>query len=350
MMAKTSIEWADFTFNPWRGCSKVSAGCDHCYAEKMSHRNPAVLGEWGDQGTRVIAAESYWHQPLKWDRDAAKAGERRRVFCASLADVFEDRKGPLHDSCGNRLHKGEGFVGGTDISRHWYSESPCDEFPRPWLTLGDVRGRLFGLIHDTPNLDWLLLTKRPQNIVDMIADSLVGCGLQWPWKNVWLGTSVEDQATADLRVPQLLRVPAAVRFLSAEPLLGPINLDANRMGVRPWHDEPWLGVDWVIVGGESGPKARPMHPDWARSIRDQCQAAGVPFHFKQWGEHAPWDAERDAGQSGGLWVSRSGESFPKTDSLTQPGYCLLRRANKQAAGRLLDGREWNEFPEVAPHA
>lgn len=182
-------------FNPWRGCTKVSRGCANCYAEAGSKRNPAVLGVWGDAGTRVIASESYWRLPLKWDRQAAKAGERRRVFCASLADVFEDRP-----------------------------------------ELVSPRQRLFRLIGDTPYLDWLLLTKRPENVLRMTHDEWcppvpghvsqnAGDGHSWKWpSNVWLGVSVEDQQRADERIPILLQTPAAVRFLSCEPLLGPLDL------------------------------------------------------------------------------------------------------------------------------
>jgi protein gp37 len=257
----TTIAWTNHTFNPWRGCTKISAGCAHCYAEAMSFRNPGVLGVWGDNGTRVVAAESMWRQPLKWDREAGKAGERRRVFCASLGDVFED-----------------------------------------WVDLVNPRIRLFGLIQSTPNLDWLLLTKRPENVKPW----LEGARLQrlWPLSNVWLGVSVEHQAAADERIPILLSIPAQVRFLSMEPLLGPVNLDSIRRqlpdsigvvrgGVLGDTDgrmfsprgAKGFGIDWVIVGGESGPKARPFDLAWARSIRDQCKSAGVPCFVKQLGEN-----------------------------------------------------------------
>jgi protein gp37 len=261
MGENSKIEWTHHTFNPWRGCTKVSPGCAHCYAETLSHRNPATLGVWGDKGTRVVAAESYWRQPLKWDREARAAGERRRVFCASLADVFEDRP-----------------------------------------DLVAPRVRLFHLINETPNLDWLLLTKRPENVRRFQG----GAGVPRSWAesmppNVWIGTSVEDQERADERIPHLLAIPAAVRFLSIEPLLGPVdlrripNLSPDRC--RYFDDVesltlngkvyPSRRVHWVIVGGESGPKSRPMDRAWVLAIRDQCRAAGVPFFFKQMTKKAP---------------------------------------------------------------
>lgn len=279
MGVATKIQWTDHTFNPWRGCTKVSPGCTNCYAETLSHRNPKVLGVWGDSGTRVVASESMWHEPLKWDREAREAGERRRVFCASLADVFEDRS-----------------------------------------ELNVPRARLWSLIAKTQSLDWLLLTKRPENVRRLLsrfsADTdetawEIFCG-GWP-SNVWLGTSVEDQRRADERIPELLKIPAAVRFLSIEPLLGPIAL---RRGVHGWIDRgpspaaalgailghndaysggtllpPMPGIDWVIVGGESGPNARPCDLAWIRSIRDQCRAAGVACFIKQLGAVVTEDGE-----------------------------------------------------------
>lgn len=286
MGSNSSIEWTHHTFNPWRGCTKVSQGCKHCYAETMSGRNPAVLGVWGKLGSRPVAAESYWRQPIKWDAEARAAGERRRVFCASLADVFE----------------------GEDTM-------PAEA----WAPVQAARRRLFNLIIETPHLDWLLLTKRPQNIKpilqsipvlerDNVWDHL------WPdhFPNVWIGTSVENQSAADERIPHLLNVPSRVRFLSCEPLLGQVDigqyLQSEVTTVRGY-TYPMAHVNWVICGGESGPHARPMHPEWARSLRNQCTSAGVAFHFKQHGEY------RDGVRMG-----------------------------KHAAGRLLDGQEWNQFP------
>lgn len=259
MAENSKIEWTDHTFNPWSGCQRVSPGCQHCYAETMAKRNPQTLGVWGPTGTRVRTSAANWRKPLLWNKQAQAGGRRFRVFCASMADVFERR----------------------------------DELI-PW------RAELMVLIQSTPNLDWLLLTKRPENILDMvpwtwhmnrpnmITNDLVSGGGAWP-SNVWIGTSVENQEQAQKRIPELLKVPAAVRFLSCEPLLGPVNLelipDALYDAGMPfeWNklngDE--RGIKWVIAGAESGHGARPMSIDWVRGLRNQCQGAGVPFFFKQ---------------------------------------------------------------------
>jgi protein gp37 len=300
MSENSKIEWTagpngepGFSFNPWRGCSRVSAGCVNCYAERQARRNPAVLGKWG-AGKRVIANELYWQQPLKWNRKAEKEGRRYRVFCGSMMDVFE-----RHDDLG------------------WY------------------RARLWEMIEETPYLDWILLTKRPENARDMLP---IGWLFE-PQKNVWIGVSVENQETADERIPLLLRIPSAIRFLSCEPLLGPIDLNEAAWGAslpRPALDvqaaqltHPLTALDWVIVGGESGPKARPMHPDWVRSIREQCHQAKVAFFFKQWGTWAPVD---DAGI----------RQYPQ-QVITVDDQDYIR-VGKKAAGRELDGRTWEEMP------
>jgi protein gp37 len=241
MGVATKIQWTDHTFNPWRGCTKISPGCANCYAETMSHRNPAVLGIWGPQGTRVVASEAMWREPLKWDREAARAGERRRVFCASLADIFEDR----------------------------------DDLIAP-------RRRLARLVWETQSLDYLFLTKRPENAGEMVYEMWFP-DAEWP-KNWWLGTSVEDQQRASERIPALLRIPAPVRFLSVEPLLGPVDLSP---WLGTWDDSGELrpGIDWAIVGGESGAGARPCHAMWIRSVVGQCREAGAPCFVKQMGSN-----------------------------------------------------------------
>lgn len=272
----TTIEWASHTFNPWRGCVKVSEGCKNCYAETQSKRNPGVLGEWGEGSKRIIASEAYWKKPLKWNSEAEQRGVVENVFCASLADVFEDR----------------------------------EDLVKP-------RERLFSIISMTPNLNWLLLTKRPENIEAIIKEMedssnpyVRTMARLWfdkkrpiPPKNVWLGVSVENQEAADKRVGILLGTPAHIRFISAEPLLGYIDL-GKFLHLAPCPQHPdnrdtWssmacdylclqtrmrLGrINWVIAGGESGKNARPMSPGWVRSLRDQCQSARVAFFFKQWG-------------------------------------------------------------------
>lgn len=302
MGENTKIEWTDFTFNPWRGCTKVSDGCKNCYAETLSKRNPATLGVWGDQGTRVPAAESYWRQPFKWNKDAARAGVRRRVFCASLADVFEDNPAVI-----------------------------------------PARRRLWDTIDQTRHLDWLLLTKRPENFAKMLP---WGYHTQYhppAWPNVWLGVTAENQEQADKRIPEMLKVSAAVRFISAEPLLGEIDLvraidvaiDINGQTECPAVDGLSQWIHWVIVGGESGPGARPMHPDWVRSLRDQCTQAGVPFFFKQWGEWAPH-------YPGDAW-----EPTDRTLFHYFSGGPKVWRIGKTKAGRQLNGRMWDEFPAAA---
>lgn len=322
MAENSKIEWTHHTFNPWRGCTKVSAGCKHCYAETLSGRNPGTLGIWGKHGTRVIASESYWRQPLKWNRDAERAGERRRVFCASLADVFE---GP--------------------------ESMPAEA----WPLVQAARARLFELIKATPWLDWLLLTKRPKFIAVMLpADWDQG------YPNVWLGTSVENQAAADKRIPELLAVPAAVRFLSCEPLLGPVDLSAwlwEEAGPEWAGRNPAPGIDWVIAGGESGGGARPMHPNWARGLRDQCVEAGVAFLFKQWGEYIPitWrQAFEDKNPKPSITLNCDGSSvYTQVAHLIgarDEGDVCMERVGKKAAGRVLDGRIWDEYPKAeAPH-
>lgn len=311
----TRIEWCDHTFNPWIGCTKVSPGCDGCYAERSApvrvlrsrSREP-----WGPDGARYLT--NVWGDPLRWNKrhDAffAQHGRRQRVFCASLADVFDN------------------------------------QVPVLW------RANLLHLILTTPHLDWLLLTKRIGNAQAMIEEAL--CHLQeqvtWPFPNVWLGATVVDQAEADRDIPKLLAVPAAVRFLSIEPMLGPIEFSsvARRSdAVSQLGKKALTGIDWVICGGESGPHARPMHADWARSLRDQCAAAGVPFLFKQWGE---WiDADQDecpTGPPASRW--RWGDGTPFRYGASCGAEPLMCRAGKQAAGRLLDGIEHNGFPEAAP--
>lgn len=323
MAENSKIEWTHHTFNPWRGCTKVSDGCTNCYAETMSGRNPKTLGVWGKYGTRVVASESMWKQPLKWNAAAEKAGERHRVFCASLADVFEGR----------------------------------DTMPEAsWDVISEARVRLGWLIKETPNLDWLLLTKRPENVL-----SFESLGNFWSPDgmpdNVWIGTSVENQEQADKRIPELLKIPAKVRFLSMEPLLGPVNLDRYLFASGPDgepapRNEPMLPcLHWVIVGGESGADARAVHPSWVESILDQCQSAEVPFFFKQWGE---WTNDFDlvcqaGGDLGGdvrRGVAQILHAPGNPEGYFREGDVWAKKVGKKKAGRLLDGREWNEVPNV----
>lgn len=378
MGASTKIEWTDHTFNPWRSCQHliladgtVHPACEHCYAEAMAKRFPERLGKWGAEGTRIMAPEKLWRQPLEWNKAAEKAGKRARVFCASIADVFEDWQGPiLNDQGMPVVTEGEG-------GKFYHA------------TMGNLRNRLFALIDQTPWLDWQLLTKRPGNIRAMWPLELIpgtsGLWGQQKRRNVWLGTSISNQQTADELIPQLLqaRELAAHLFLSAEPLLGPVDLRIHQPGwmicngcgnllriPKVGHPECDCGrqnrartagfggsglsridwIDWIICGGESGQQARPMHPDWARSLRDQCQAAGVAFFLKQWGEWLPEDhvagvpVDFDWGPINRNPVIGS-EQHPQRHYHWWNDSFPSLRVGKKAAGRLLDGREWNEFPE-----
>lgn len=357
MAENSAIEWTHHTFNAWIGCTKVGPGCDHCYAETLATTRLGV--PWGPGAPRRRTASSTWSQPRRWNNRAARAGIRQRVFCSSLADVFDN------------------------------------EVPAEW------RADLFQMIRETPALDWLLVTKRIGNVAKM-ADPLGGL----PW-NVWLGATIVNQAEADRDVPKLLATLASKRFLSMEPLLGPVDLSGvpaiGRAGwlcpltgkhqLQPVHaDHSGPCLDWIIVGGESGSEARPMHPDWARSLRDQCAAADVPFLFKQWGEWAPTSSadiychgaekrERQfPGSPGIAWIAdgrvcmrdftvaehaqriTAGEAtcsraievdrdalaaFHATlnDPKAAPvGFQWMYRVGKKAAGRLLDGVQHDGYP------
>jgi protein gp37 len=444
MTANTKIEWADATFNPWIGCTKVSPGCDNCYAAQQDSFRKWTSAGWGAGQPRKRTKT--WGDPVKWDKEPfyecascgwrggeneSKACEfghdyphrhcpnpschtteallpaRRRVFCASLADVFDNEVDPL------------------------------------WRT------DLWNLIEITPRLDWLLLTKRIGNARGMYPARWSDSFADGVPPNLWLGATIVNQEEADRDIPKLLEVPARVRFLSMEPLLGAADL---RKWLDPWtcadcefhgcendcgpdgcekcgerdafttnsnlckscgaDDQaakpscPQCGshrsferdngfkfdserklIDWVIVGGESGPKARPMHPDWARSLRDQCKAAGVPFLFKQWGEWHPQSSANYAtapntyryGKVEGLsmmpsgaiclhnaadapagrativdaeamqgWHDRCRRAEGKPDAENYPfDYQWLHRVGKKAAGRLLDGTTHDAFPEVS---
>jgi len=327
MGADSKIQWTTHTFNPWRGCSKVHAGCTNCYAETLSGRNPGTLGVWGRDGTRVVASESMWKEPLKWNRDAEKAGERRRVFCASLADVFEDWRLPVVNSRGNQL-----FI---------HSDGTIDSEPHGrQASLSDVRRRLFALRRATPWLDWLFLTKRPENVEAMTLEA----GDDYYAENRWIGTSVSDQATADKANKVLVKLSdmTPVLFVSAEPLVGPVDLDL------PWIHHPdgtvekTSAISWVIVGGESGHGARSYCTEWAASIIDQCKNAGVPVFHKQLGA-MPFTLHKPHG-----WPD--GTSFSK-EYHNVFGDCWLATLKDPKGG---DMSEWpeslrvREFPAVVP--
>jgi protein gp37 len=346
MSQNSKIEWTDHTFNPWEGCQRVGPGCDHCYAETRNARfGGGAAPNWGPGAPRRRTSPANWRKPAAWNAAHAEFlaahSRRQRVFCASLADVFDNAVDPA------------------------------------W------RADLFKLIADTPNLDWLLLTKRIGNVMDMIDDSVElthGEGWQSMWtqgvppENVWLGATIVNQEEADRDIVKLLAVPATKRFLSMEPLLGPVDLTgeylARKLGGR--YPFPTLPdehrtkiidrLDWVIVGGESGHNARPMHPEWARSLRDQCATANVPFLFKQWGEWTDEDWGERAGLRDTAGILPSGEFALMSQGYVPPfddgerlrlagnvrldGRMLMDRVGKRAAGRVLDGRTHDDFPEA----
>lgn len=350
MGANSKIGWCDHTMNPWWGCTKVDDGCKFCYAESLSNRYGNDV--WGPTAGRRQMSDNYWKQPFAWNRkvwqclmcgewfEAPKhhskyetankafprseagclcnpndeeywARRRPRVFCASMADVFE---GP----------------------------ETCQD-PDAYAMIQRERIRLFDVIRQTPNLDWLLLTKRPENVQSLVYDlsndpavedsSLLAdwlgnwtCGDVPP--NVWLGTSVADAKSVH-RAAVLAEIPAVVRFLSVEPMIGRVTLDEDVID----------RIDWVICGGESGSHARPMHPMWAADLRDQCVAADVPFFFKQWGNHTSEEREGDTVE---LATLANNQSVSK--GRTDHHYTLFTNVGKHAAGRVLDGRTWDEFP------
>lgn len=322
MSDRSKIEWTDATWNPVTGCTKVSAGCANCYAERMVKRLPMVRGRHGFDGdgdalpfSAVTCHHDRLNQPRHWRKP-------RRVVVCSMGDLF---------------HK-----------------HVTDEFI----------GRVFGVMGIAERHTFQVLTKRPERALEWIrsrprdpskpSQSVVPCefgdlsySLPWPLPNVWLGTSVENQTAADERIPLLIQTPAAVRFVSCEPLLGPVSLRwmnafpenvpytaMNPSGVTDEYDG-LRRLDWIICGDESGPNARPMHPDWARSLRDQSKAAGVPFFFKQWGEWAP-----------DCWCAT--DRPHRTTVRPEPGKPgVMFRCGKQSAGRTLDGKIWEQYPEAS---
>ena len=293
-MEGSKIQWTTHTFNPWLGCSKVHEGCTHCYAEAdMATRRKRV--KWGPQGTRSRTSDAYWREPLKWNRAAEGATERPRVFCASLADVSEDWQGPIVDAQNRQLFRrymGPAATGPKEL---------VDGQPNAPLTMNDLRRDLFALIDATPNLDWLLLTKRPENVrrmwpaihpwqgkLDKAAAVTEANASYWYRENCWLGTSISLQKHADEQLPALLKCRdlCPVLFVSVEPLLGPIEFSdvSKRSDAIQQLGKPSLhGIDWLVCGGESGGNSRPFNLAWARSLRDQCAAAGVAFFLKQLG-------------------------------------------------------------------
>jgi len=385
MSQNSAIEWTDVTWNPIRGCSRVSEGCRHCYAERvaarfsgpgMAYEGLAAMGQIKPVGVGTDAprnalfpGEPHWtgkiavvekliEAPLRWRKQGL------RVFVNSMSDLFHEG---VPDAVLDRI-----FAVMALRSFEWVrynSGCPDDDHQDCRCPDGPLQ----------PIITFQILTKRPERMRAYLSDPKTEARVmaeaehgtsfwfregtleqwKWPLPNVWLGVSAEDQPTADARIPELLATPAAVRFVSAEPLLGSVDFsldglwnlacprckdgsqyepDTNANGCRVCDgtgkgDE--VGLDWVIVGGESGPGARPMHPDWARGIRDQCVAAGVPFFFKQWGEWVVADFEEP------LAMATHAREYRQCEGLE------MARVGKKRAGRLLDGREWNEMPGTA---
>lgn len=294
MAKKTKIEWADRTFSPWEGCQKVGPGCDHCYAEAGNARyvpkaSPlrGTAPNWGPGAERRVMSDAYWRDPWKWDRELGEQGRRETVF-PSLCDPFDNA-------------------------------APAGQ-----------RERFANLIMGTPNLEWLLLTKRIGNVVDMLAEMFPN-GVP---KNVRIGATIVNQAEYDRDQSKIAAAYVATGrkvFLSCEPLLGPVKLHSDR------YNMPRV-IGWIIAGGESGPEARPMHPDWARGLRDQATEMRIPFMFKQWGEWAPAPSQ-DTREGDCMMMA-----WPEgTDGFLRTGV-MMRKYGKKAAGRTLDGVEHTEFP------
>jgi protein gp37 len=332
----TGISWADGTFNIAIGCEKISEACAHCYAER-DMENPKYgrrfKGAWGPEKFRYMLSDGYWKKPLSWQRKLEKEGRRMRVFASSLCDIFENH-----------------------------------------ALIDAQRARLFELIQKTPNIDWLLLTKRIERAASL-----------WPWpsleevpKNIWIGTTVENQRRAVERIPWLLRIAAWRHFISCEPLLGSIGLISG-IGGTQWlggqrgcagmhhgigtpecpaelhHHHDALcgpGIDWIIAGGESGPDAMPTNPNWVRFLETQARLNGVPFHFKQWGEWRPALPGEEISTHNGkarkppLFIDCNGHVHCCQEA-AGPNAVPMVMVGKKKAGRLLEGQLYDAIPDSA---
>ncbi len=295
-MANTRIEWAEAVWNPVTGCTPISEGCKNCYAQRMAKRLAGRCGYPADEPFRVTLHSDRLDEPLKWKKP-------RRVFVCSMGDLFHE-----------------------DVPDAWIDQL------------------IWEMGHMLQKHTFLILTKRPERMRDWFIKAYAE---NLPYPNLWLGVTAENQQRADERIPILLQIPAAVRFVSVEPMLGPVDLSLSDgvdlsmsvgTGLKPGKSYLINSLDWVICGGETGSRARPMHPDWVRSLRDQCVNAGVSFFFKQWGEWVPIptkDVPVIGCQDGG-----------KFHYGPNPGVGLaMYRVGRKKASRLLDGREWNEMPE-----
>ncbi|QDB74415.1 hypothetical protein SEA_ENALISNAILO_63 [Gordonia phage EnalisNailo] len=321
MSDHTSIEWTDATWNPVTGCTKVSPGCDHCYAETFAERFRGTPGHYFENGFDVQLRENKLTEPLRWRKP-------RKVFVNSMSDLFHDA------------------VPDEYIAQVWAVMALAPQHTFQVLTKRHARMR-------TLLTSGGFQTAVAEHILAMTdADEMKDAGDPFPLPNVWLGVSTENQQWADIRIPALLDTPAAVRFISAEPLLGPISIYSNSN-----LDREDAQLDWVIVGGESGHGARPMHPSWVRSLRYECSEEArspgdtIPFLFKQWGAWVPESMNIHGVNAPAAFLSVEGWTRPLVNGKpTEPPMSrgqdiTVRRVGKGRAGRVLDGRTWDEFPD-----
>ena len=306
---RSAISWTEATWNPVTGCNPVSAGCDHCYAATIARRfagTPAY-----PPGFAVTLRPERLDQPIRWRRP-------RQIFVCSMADLFHD------------------------------------EVPEEYLD------QVFAVMQAAPQHTFQVLTKRHGRLRSYLSRRAGRASTSAPPPNIWVGVTVESQRWVGIRIPALQAAPAAVRFLSCEPLLGPVRLCSCDGAVFEVRRHPFLvdpacplhggrRVDWVIVGGESGAGARPMHPSWVRSLRDECEAAEVAFHFKQWGRFTPQASPADPWHTRepDVWVSTSGAVATEAEAMAGGGsWAGVYAVGKRAAGRELDGRTWDEQPSA----
>ncbi len=321
MAENSHISWTDHTMNFWIGCTKVSPGCKYCYAEvdTFARRERSPGRElWGPQAERHRTSAALWKKPYIWNKNSEWV---ECLSCGWRGPFKETFKRGIYNTCPGCTtsdEKTESFLKPTRQRVFCQSLSDICEV-HPMIT-DDMRKEIVKIVLECQNIDFLFLTKRIENFNSMWLDLFGG---KLP-DNLWVGTTVESQEWADKRIPNLLNVPAKIRFLSCEPLLGHVDLFSAYTYHKPLVRISEIGevLHWVISGGESGSRARPMNPGWARSLRDQCQKAGIAYHFKQWGEWYPC-IDYDTGRQ-------------REDMV---------RIGKKNSGRLLDGKEHNEFPK-----
>ncbi|MDH7578499.1 MAG: phage Gp37/Gp68 family protein [Bacillota bacterium] len=313
MVSQTKIEWADAVWNPVTGCTPVSEGCQNCYAKRMATRLRGRFGYPEDEPFRVTLHEDRVEEPLRWRKP-------KRIFVCSMGDLFH-----------------------PDVSTNYQEQ-------------------VWRVMLSTDKHTFLVLTKRSERMRNEIKHVYARIFADPEMKhhrvpdNIWLGVTAENQQAVDERIPILLQIPAAVHWVSCEPLLGPVDLlhvDGNDV-LSPATDDFWneleelrpAHLDWIVVGGETGPNARPMHPDWVRSLRNQAVAAGVPFFFKSWGEYIPSYDAGERSSERGQYNRTIGECWVKSSYRFPDDGQVMVKVGKKAAGRLLDGRTWDEVPEI----